>query len=225
MKRVLVLTVALVLSCSTSTLAAGLFGPAQPQGKTGTISLGPGFLVYTGEWDGDTKAEQTQAYTQLGVSLTDNFEIYLQGGAADLQLEAFDEGYVPFGSLGFKLLFSDSKPVNIGFFAQGSYFADYEGPGFAGGPELTFTKNWEANGGLVLQTVLEGAILYGGPIFYARQGDVEITTTNTTSSYEEQGNFGGFVGIRWPIKSGINIDIEAQYKTNFSGGGALHFLF
>jgi hypothetical protein len=226
MKKVLILTVALILSCSSAALATGLFGPAQPQGKGGTVSLGPGFLAYTGEWDGDTKAEQIQAYAQLGVSLTDNFEIYLQGGAADLQVEAFDEGYRPFGTLGVKILFTDSKPVNVGFFAQGTYFDDYEGL-WSSGESLTFTKNWEADGGIVLQTMIEGALLYGGPIFYAREGDVEIvtTTTNTTSSYEEQGNFGGFLGIRWPLKSGINIDIEAQYKTEFSGGGAIHFLF
>jgi hypothetical protein len=224
MKRVLILTVALVLSCSTSTLAAGLFGPAQPQGKAGTVSLGPGFLVYTGEWFDNTKSEQTQAYAQLGVSLTDNFEIYLQGGAADLQLETFDEGYVPFGTLGIKILFSDKKPVNVGFFIQGSYFDDYEGL-WSNGESLTFTKNWEANGGIVLQTVLEGATLYGGPIFFAREGDVENNSLKTTSGYEEQGNIGGFLGIRWPLKSGINIDIEAQYKTEFSGGGAIHFLF
>jgi hypothetical protein len=224
MKNVLILTVVLMLSCSSAALATGLFGPAQPQGKAGTVSLGPGFLAYTGEWNGDNKAEQSQAYAQLGVSLTDNFEIYLQGGAADLQLEAFDEGYVPFGTFGFKLLFTDSKPVNVGFFAQGSYFDDYEGF-WSSGESLTFTKNWEANGGIVLQTVIEGALLYGGPIFYAREGDVENSTNNTTASYEEQGNFGSFLGIRWPLKSGINIDIEAQYKTEFSGGGAIHFLF
>jgi hypothetical protein len=220
MKRVLVLTVVLMLSCSSAALATGLFGPAQPQGKAGTVSLGPGFLAYTGEWDGDTKAEQIQAYAQLGVSLTDNFELYLQGGAADLQGDSFDEGYVPFGSLGFKLLFSDNKPVNIGLFAQGSYFADYEVSS-----SQNLTKNWEADGGLVLQTELEGAILYGGPIFFARQGDVENSSAGTTGTYEEQGNFGGFLGIRWPLKSGINIDVEAQYKTEFSGGGAIHFLF
>lgn len=226
MKKVLILTVVLMLSCSSAALATGLFGPAQPQGKAGTVSLGPGLLAYTGEWNGDSKAEQIQAYAQLGFSLTDNFEIYLQGGAADLQVESFDEGYRPFGTLGFKLLFTDSKPVNVGFFAQGSYFDDYKGSG-SSNQSLTFTKNWEADGGLVLQTMIEGALLYGGPFFYAREGDVDVenATINTSSSYEEQGNFGGFLGIRWPLKSGINIDIEAQYKTEFSGGGAIHFLF
>lgn len=227
MKSVLILAVVLMLSCSSAALATGLFGPAQPQGKGGTVSLGPAFLVYTGKWNNDQKAEQNQIYAQLGVSLTDNFEIYLQGGGADLQLQTFDEGYRPFGTLGFKILFSHSRPVNVGFFAQGSYFDDFEGAGIdpltgtAG--TLTFTKNWEANGGLVLQTVLEGATLYGGPIFYAREGEAEIGTT--TVDFEEEGNFGGFLGTRWPLKTGINIDLEAQYKTEFSGGGAIHFLF
>lgn len=211
---------------------AGLLGPAQPAGKKGSLSFGPGLVVYSGELDNALDFHQTQAYAQLGYSLTDRIEIYLQGGAADLSVDdAFDGddfkgGFVPFGAVGFKALLTDRKPLGIGIFAQGTVFSDYDDQGLLDGvaTKEELTGMYEVAGGVVLQSVLEGAILYGGPYFFLREGDFEVTG-RPSGSFEEDSNFGGFIGMRWPLRNGINVDLEGHVRTGVSIGADLLYNF
>jgi len=214
---------------------AGLLGPAQSTAKKGGFSFGPGLVVYSGELDNDTDYQQTQAYAQLGYAISDNFEIYLQGGAADLSVDDvfdnddFEDGFRPFGAVGFKALLVDRKPLGIGIFAQGTYFSDYDDQGlFEGIPaEVELTGMYEVAGGVVLQSVLEGAILYGGPYFFTREGDFDVTvgSLKSSGSFEEDNNFGGFIGMRWPLRNGINVDLEGHVRTDVSIGADLLYNF
>lgn len=224
---------AVFLLCFSSGSIAGQFGPAQPGMKQGQFSLGPGFFGYKGELDGDAKSSQMQAYAQAGLGITDNLEIYGQIGAADLTVEKvfdgsdFEDGFRPFGAVGFRALLTDRKPIGMGIFAQGSYFDTFEDKGTfrgAAGTTVEFDQSFELSGGIALQTMIEGALLYGGPFFYTREGDVKISGVGT-SSVEEQGNFGGFLGIRWPLLEGVNFELEGQVKTKASLGGSIQFIF
>lgn len=232
MKNLLVLASAILL-CFSSISFAGQFGPAQPGMKQGQFSLGPGFFAYKGELDGDAKTSQSQAHAQAGFAITNNLEIYGQLGAADLTVEKvfdgqdFEDGFRPFGTLGFRALLTDRQPIGMGIFAQGSYFDTFEDKGtFNGtaGTTVEFDQSYELSGGIALQTMIEGALLYGGPFFYTREGDVKIAGVGT-SSVEEQGNFGGFLGIRWPLLEGVNFELEGQLKTKASVGGSIQFVF
>jgi hypothetical protein len=214
---------------------AGLFGPAQATGKKGEFSFGPGFIIYSGELENNTDFQQTQAYVQFGYALSDKFEIYLQGGAADLTVEDvfdrddFEDGFRPFGTAGFKALLIDRKPLGIGLFAQGTVFSDYDDQGTVLGipTKVEFSSAFEVVGGVVLQSVLDGAILYGGPYFYTREGDVDVTigTLTSSGSFEEDGNLGGFIGMRWPLRNGTNVDLEGHLRTDFSIGADILFTF
>jgi len=214
---------------------AGLFGPAQSTGQKGEFSFGPGLVVYSGELDDGFDFQQAQAYVQLGYALTRNVEVYVQGGAADLTVEDifarddFEDGFRPFGAVGCKALLVDHKSLGIGAFAQGTIFSDYDDQGTIGGvpTKVELTKSFEVVGGVVLQSVLDGAILYGGPYFYTREGDVDVTvgSLKSSGSFEEDGNFGGFVGMRWPLRNGINIDLEGHVRTGVSIGADVLFNF
>jgi hypothetical protein len=233
MKSVLLVVCGLLLAQSLA--FAGLLGPAQTTGKSGEFSFGPGLVLYSGELDNDLDFQQTQVYAQLSYALTDKVEIYLQGGAADLTVEDlfvnndFEDGFRPFGALGFKALLADRKPLGIGVFAQGTFFSDYDDQRLVVGipTKVEFASAFEVVGGVVLQSVLDGAILYGGPYFFAREGDVDVTigTLQGSGSFEEDGNLGAFIGMRWPLRNGINVDLEGHLRTDFSIGADLLFNF
>jgi hypothetical protein len=233
MKSVLLAVCVLLLVQSLA--FAGLLGPAQPTGKKGEFSFGPGLVVYSGELDNDLDFQQTQVYAQLGYALTDKAEIYLQGGAADLTVDDlfgsddFEDGFRPFGAFGFKALLTDRKPLGIGVFAQGTIFSDYDDQRAVGGipTKVEFTSAFEVVGGVVLQSVLDGAILYGGPYFFTREGDVDFTIgpLQGSGSFEEDGNLGAFIGMRWPLRNGINVDLEGHLRTDFSIGADILYNF
>ncbi len=233
MKRVLIWALGLVLICGSASFASQ-FGPAEPGVKKGQYSLGAGIFRYSGESEGDVDTRQTQAYAQAGYGIAENWEVYVQVGAADLEVENaldkdFDDDFMPFGTLGVRALLFDRQPVAMGVFLQGSYFSDYEDSGTFGGQsaKLEIDQSYEVNAGFALQTVLEGAILYAGPFLYLREADLTLTTASGPASgdLEEDGNLGGFVGIRWPLKNGLNIELEGQIKTKFSAGGSIQYVF
>lgn len=204
------------------------FGPTTPETKQGEISLGPGFFSLSGEIKDGPDFNSSQAYVQLGVGLTDWIQLNFVGGGADLTVEKilggedFEENYRAFGSAGIKVMLHDGAPFSFGFFAQGLYSDDLEDT--IAGSEYVFTGTLEVNGGFSLQTELEGALLYGGPIYYYRQGDVEIDGA-AAGDFEEDGAFGGFIGISWPLRNGFNIGIEAQRKSGTSAGGTILYTF
>lgn len=222
MKRRLKLALLCLLFSGAAAEAAHL-GPAQPLTNRGEFSLGSGFFYYSAEWDGDVDATQSLAYVQAGYGILPNTEVYVQLGGANLEIDdsEFEDGYRPFGTVGVKAMLLERDPVSMGAFLQGSYFADYEDE--TPGGELSVESSYEINGGLALQTVLEGATLYGGPLFYIHEGDVSLA--GRSGSFEEQGNLGGFIGIRWPLKNRMAIDLETHLKTGVSVGGAFHYIF
>jgi hypothetical protein len=199
------------------------FGPVTPETKQGEISLGPGFFHLTGELEDGQDFTSSQVYVQLGYGLTDRVQLVFAGGAADLTVDDvfgsddFEENYRAFGAAGIKVMLHEGAPFGFGFFAQGLFSDDFE-DGLA-----TFSDNLEINSGFSLQAELEGALLYGGPFYYMREGDVEVA--GVTGDYEEDGGFGGFIGISWPLANGFTIGLEGQRKSGTSVGGTILYTF
>lgn len=239
MKRIIVAALSACLLLTT-TAGAEVFGPASPAAKPGVLTLGGGLTgnAFSYEIDNnnffDSKAKQVQGYLQLGYATSTSCETYLRLGMADLRIDNafissrdFKADYEPYGTLGIKGLLRKNPNFDLGVFLQGSYFGDYSDNALIGGTNYTlaFEKTWEANLGLVLQKELDGGILYGGPIAFIRKGDAKTSVNNASDSYEEEGNFGGLVGVRWPLKNGVTFDFEAQLKSEVSGGAAVTFPF
>ena len=251
MKRIIVAALSACLLFST-TAGADVFGPASPAAKPGVLTLGGGLTSNAFSYEVDAlnfnprKAKQVQGYLQLGYAPSANCETYLRLGMADLRVDNailasrdFKADYEPYGTLGIKGLLRKNPNFDLGVFLQGSYFGDYSDTIYVSSQPATLKleKSWEANVGLVLQKELDGGILYGGPLAYIRKGDAFTsfpdvrpgatpgTFVTSAGSFEEDGNFGGLLGVRWPLKNGVTFDFEAQLKSEVSGGAAVTFPF
>lgn len=198
------------LLLSAQVAAAGQFGPASPQ-EDG-LNLGLGYHYSSADLDqGEATLKQHQLYARLGMGFSESCEIYLRGGTANLEIEDFDDSAALFLGGGVKGLILQRRAFDLGAFVDGSVFGDYEDNG------TEVTGLYDLNAGLTLETVIEGARLYAGPVFFIREMDVEAQN-GSSDSVEEDGNVGGFVGASWRIKDRYNINVEAQFKTDFSGG-------
>ena len=200
-------------------------------------------------WD-NQKIEQNNAYIQLSYAPNKLFEVYLRGGAADFKApDAFNLGTTTvnfgdnpkaFGTLGVKCFLYNTPSFGIAPVAQGSYYSSYKDniefvkAGISYATEVKFKNPWDINLGLIFQTKLQKVTLYGGPFVYWFKTKVEnstspalagSTTANNSTTYEEKNNVGGFLGFRIPITEKVSFDVEGQYKSRFSIGGAAHYAF
>jgi len=200
-------------------------------------------------WD-NQKIEQNNAYIQLSYTPVKHFEVYLRGGAADFKApDAFDLGTTTvnfgdnpkaFGTVGIKYFLYNTPTLGIAPFAQGSYYSSYKDniefvkAGTAYTTEVKFKNPWDINLGLIFQTKLQKVTLYGGPFVFWFKTKAENSTSpalagsataNSSTTYEEKNNVGGFLGFRIPITEKVSFDVEGQYKSRFSIGGAANYAF
>ncbi|WP_298038205.1 hypothetical protein [uncultured Desulfuromonas sp.] len=201
----------------------------------------------------DIKLNQNQLYLQMGIGLGRHWEATVRGGVADWQMEnAYvlengdsDNSLLPYGTVTLKGPLFIGKALEIGSFFQGSYFSLYDdsatavaqdsqtGTLITGREKVFFDNLWEFNIGLAFQIELEGAYLYGGPFYHMAETDVRnVFSASGFSSeklreetLEEENNMGVVLGIRWPLRNGLNIDLEGQYKSSVSIGTAVSYAF
>ncbi len=216
---------------------AGQFGPAQAQVRPGQFALGAGAFRYSDNWDFSkfsSDAVQTQLFIQGELGLFPNWETYLRLGAANLDVDGilggsdFRDDFVPYATLGLKGLIHRGKYLDFGGFVEGSYFDEYTDESSTA--KVIIDQGIAMNAGVTFQKELEGALLYGGPFFHFREGDFWFVSKNApaksfSSTYEENQNFGGFLGIRWVAYKDIVVETEFQLRENLSAGAALSFLF
>jgi hypothetical protein len=238
MQKLFVLIMLSLLLLSSSPVFAGQFGPAEAQVKPGQFSLGVGYFRYADEWNFDkytTEAVQNQVFIQAELGLFPTWEIYLRGGAADLVVEGgligddfSSDEFAPYATGGLKGLFRRGKYLDIGGFAEASYFREFEDSNDAV-KIMIFDDTIVANAGLTFQKEIEGALLYGGPFYHYREGDIWYVAVNSADSfngtYEDSSSVGAFLGIRWVALKDIVIEGEVQLRNNLSGGAALSFLY
>ncbi|MFW6115134.1 MAG: hypothetical protein ACOC6E_02425 [Thermodesulfobacteriota bacterium] len=147
----------------------------------------------------------------------------------------FDDDFRPFGTIGVKGLIDLEPYFEIGLFAQGSVYSTFKDQDtvLVGGVPVTqqikikdFT---EIYAGLLLQRKINNICIYGGPFLYWTEADVEVSILEMplsgSDTFEEPNNFGGAVGIKIPVSQTINIELEAQYRQAFSGGGSFTYSF
>lgn len=249
------LFVVLLLLLFTELAFGANFGPAGLHVEPGQVYLSGGYQHYAGDWEEDENTgvfedmelRQHRAYLQGGIGLFSGWEIYLRGGLANLQAEDayrihresdFRGPLRPFAGGGLKGRLYKGEDLTIGAFVDGNYFSSYEDEEIKTGmfvgtfvterieEKLTFDKIWMANAGIIFQGELEGAVLYGGPFFFASALEKESTalglTTGTTDikirDIEEKNNAGLFMGVHWDLKKDVFLNLELQYKSSMSLG-------
>lgn len=234
------------------------FGPASLHVEPGQFYLSGGYQHYAGDWEEDDNTgifedmelRQHRAYLQGGIGLFPGWEFHIRGGLANLEAEDayrihresdFKASLRPFVGGGLKGRLYKGENLTIGLFADGDYYSSYEDQEIGTGEfvgtfvtekideKLAFDKIWMANAGIVFQGELEGAVLYGGPFFFASAFEKESAargfTTGTTDvkirDIEEKNNAGLFMGVHWDLKKDVFLDFEIQYKSSMSIGLSL----
>ncbi|MFH1014895.1 MAG: hypothetical protein V1762_03130 [Nitrospirota bacterium] len=208
----------------------------------------------TADWK-EEKISQNQTYLQLSYGVIKRWEVYLRAGGADLKVKNilddpnitnsgpkdFKDGLKPFGTLGVKGLLYENQSFGIGPFVQATLYSSYKdewtlnelGWSDQGYVKAKIKKPSEINLGIGLQGKIGEAIIYGGPVAYWTKIKVEGEVANITVGYaesvsttfKEKNNVGGFAGVRLPLGKGLNFEVEGQYKSRFSMGGALTYSF
>lgn len=244
---------------TTASAFADQFGPTRSQAKPGHPYLGVGYTFASGNFENSAVPEdlidfkQNRLFVQAGLALWHGWDLYVRGGMADLEVhdafrlpgEDFQDRLQPYATAGLNILLYDGDVLDVGVFAQGSYFSEYEEETTGTGtfktiliPEpahetIFIDKLWEIDGGLSFMTELEGAYLYGGPFYYQAEADYRSVAVGLTSGLvdredikmEEEGHVGVFAGILWPLKSGFNLLLEGMYKSDLSLGAGIHYPF
>ena len=238
---------AISLLAFLGTASAGQFGAPEPAATSGYFSVGGGYFYNSDNLELSSNSQdynftQNQAYLQLGVAYK-QIEFYIRGGAADIEFENafpngnFNDDFKAFGTMGVKGFFDITKYFGIGLFAQGSLFSTYESQstGLVGGVSTTIKMEIkslsEVDVGLMIQGKIENICLYAGPFLYWTHADLETTTTrlglssSSSTNLDQTNNLGVVAGIRIPIYGKINLEIEGQYRQEFSAGGAITYSF
>lgn len=221
-------------------------GYAQTSSKWEAIDRGPERF----------KLKQNQLFAELGLGLGGLWEINLRGGVADLSLDIpngspfsfgmteakakAEDTYRTFGALGVKGNLYSGTSLTIGPFFQGNYYSTYtdRAPGSAidvntgllvkGFETIHLNKWWEVRTGLLMQGIVEGAVLYGGPFYYRGEANARQNFNGTLLeelTLKEQGTFGALLGVRWPMTRNLSFDIEGQLRSATDIDATLHYHF
>ncbi|MBE0598420.1 MAG: hypothetical protein IH614_14225 [Desulfuromonadales bacterium] len=212
----------LLVFAFASPVQAFQIGPATPAAGHGEVALGAGYWFYQAEWE-SIDIEQSRGYLHVGYGLgmldEPRWEIFLRGGAADLEDDSgqFDADFEPFVAGGIKGAFYEGRHFGWGMALQGGYFA-----GFDSG-DIDVDEQWEIEFALPFQARLGPVLLYAGPVVY----HTEIDASNgfgPETKMEEDNNFGGFAGVGLDFGR-VRLELEAQLKSEFSAGGFLAVRF
>ncbi|HAD04222.1 MAG: hypothetical protein A2091_01540 [Desulfuromonadales bacterium GWD2_61_12] len=135
--------------------------------------------------------------------------------------------------------FDDTASVVNGI-ASGPLYSGWNNPS-TGYETMHFDDTLELTAGVRFQVTIEGAQLYGGPAYYWSESEVSSTLTawdiagpGSATSYT---NFplgthkiavrklGAIAGVRWPLETGLRLDLEGQWFDGAGISGALSYPF
>ncbi|HKJ04225.1 MAG TPA: hypothetical protein VJ974_01400 [Geopsychrobacteraceae bacterium] len=249
-KSALLVIVALFLFVSPALSAS--IGPIQSRVSAGDAIFGLGYSFTDSRWEekgsfSNLEIQQNRFFGQAGYGLSDRWVTYLRAGistydadnATQLDFNFQGENVVPFVTVGINGLFFEGEVLSIGPFIQGSYYfgENEDSQKFLIGAQsvketVTLDNMWEARAGLEFQMELEGAQLYGGPMYYISRTDINsnvvgLSTGTATlgKTVEEENNFGMVFGVQWNLMEDVTLDLEAQLRSAYDIGLVLNKRF
>lgn len=222
---------------------AGPHGAPQPDGERYPLSAGIGAFRNATKWKPDggnfsaVEIRQNQVYLEAahaGYCFTEEGEGFLRIGAADFDDgERFKDGFKPFGAAGIRDIWygEGRSPFKVGTVVQGSYFPgfDAETTFVPGSPAKAKVKGmWEVSLGIAAQfRAGEKTLFYAGPqVTYSRAKVTrEAAGSSDSATFTEKRLAGAFGGVKFPILERLTFEVEGQYRSGFSGGAFLAYLF
>jgi hypothetical protein len=220
-------------------------GPPEPMADPGKFSLGFGYWFaqsemkfYNGTLD-DTPAlthflaRSNQYYGQGTFTLLKDWEVYGGLGEADLRVEGLKEvrdSGEPDGTLGFKGVIYRYESFAFGPFIEGACYGHHG---------TMFYDQWSVSLGASSQYKIpvggRDLTVYGGPFMYWHENKAELVTNSGMTGgvpisgqlkQEQWSNFGGFLGVKFPIVTKkVFFTVEGQMTSNASLGASISYLF
>jgi hypothetical protein len=237
-------TIAFVLS--SVCFAAQEFGPPAPYAQKGGFAAGVGYYYYKGTFEDDDGTElpgyllQNIVFVQGSYGFADGWEGYVRVGMADATAEEvepdlvpgvdFEGDFRPYFGVGLRGMFLSHLPVPIGPVFQYNYYSTYEEE-IVPGVTVEFTDAYDLSVGLgaIIPDPLGLGTLYGGVFGYWAKAsgvfDVPAMEFNESYDYQEKGSVGGFFGLGLPLGSGLKLNFEGQYKSEFTASVSLNKAF
>lgn len=244
-----------IVGLGVADLSAAQSGPV----KSGYEGFGDGGVSFgysrlSSDWGTDgaefkgLELKADQYYLQLNMGLAEDWLGYLRGGLAVLTAQnafvfsdaEFENGPLPFVSLGFNGAIFKGKSLTIGVNGHGSYLGNYSDEEIGSGADSTgstvaveetidFYDLWQVDGGVTVEGTVEGVALYAGPLFYWAQMRAKETATwfdSIQSAYlsneihasdvEESAGVGFVLGARWYMANGFTFDVELKQKSDLN---------
>ena len=199
--------------------------------------------------------DQNQIYAQVSYGLVKDAEVYLRLGGADMKADIFNttvdnsalsgfksdlkDDMKPFSTIGAKGIVYRNKNFAVGLFVNITFYSDYNDKtagtesGAAVMQEMNIKSQREINIGIGAQGKIGDITLYGGPVAYWTKASVHRQWREPSgrinspedNTYKEKGNVGGFAGLKIPLGKNFSVEVEGQYKSDFSAGAALTYSF
>jgi hypothetical protein len=249
-KRRLVKAVVVVVAVSASVaLALPPMGPPMATLKQGQFSAGfeygysdmdlevdvkqsltaPGVDVSAKESGPLDDFKSNMLFGRLGYGVTDNWEVFMRLGVADVEMEDWFDGSYGFAwGLGAKATLLKQDSLTWGGLLQVTWFNPGDDkltdivsvPAGEGEADVTISGNgevdwWEIQIAVGPTWQRDGFCIYGGPFLHFLNGDYDEKLTGTltnpgdvvsrlTADIEEDSALGGYVGAQWDIGKWIN---------------------
>jgi len=234
MKLRLAILTSLLMLLGTVDAFAGIYGAAVSSMSGGHPSIGLGYSALQRDVKNspNTRIEQNLVYMQLGLGLGGGWELYVRGGGSDMSIKPIAGPYdgmsdelLPYAGAGFRGRFYDGRVLDIALFGQGNFytFEDFIDEDTDSGFTYTLTDYWDASAGVAFQVEIDKAYLYFGPFYYTWAATLGIDGVEV--DLEPVHRVGTMVGIRWPLVSGWDLDVEAQIADKYVVGAALNYPF
>ncbi len=176
-----------------------------------------------------------EGYATLGVASATIDEALSTEDGAD-EAVAFETDRKFYFGVGLRGVIYGTETFQVGPFLQYNKLSTYEEDleaSFTGNPvdvPVTFADAYDLNVGLGLNYPVGAAgMLYGGVFAYWAKGSGEFELPDPigtiSQDFQEQGSVGGFLGLRLPIGSGLNLNFEGGYKSDISAGISINKAF
>jgi len=229
MKRTVLLAGLLSMFCG-GVAEAVYVGPIDVENKPFQFSLGANasYIAMDREADGrEVKSTQKVFVGEAEISVK-GWELGLAAGVADWEYNQLsagfdaDGGLLPYARIDAGGPLFRGKDLTIGPFMQVSYSEGFTAT--SGTEKMEVGETLDIAAGLLFQVTLEGAQLYGGPVFYQSFADL-TTTSGGNQDLETRKLIGGIAGVSWPLYTGFRLDLEGQWIDGAGISGSLSYPF
>ena len=246
------LSLIIVLCAAGAFAAQPLGGPTDAQSGGWAISGGyfysqDRYTSRTISGDFDPKVTTQSYYGQVAYGIARGWDLYFRAGAIDAKLVQsavdFKSDGNFFAAVGMHGQLFEKKDwhLNLGPIANFSYYSPWtdRGPSAllaatgTGLQAITVKDHYSFNVGLGFQwTPVQYLTIYGGPFYNYETAKLETVGRFRGTPFSGSGNnisgdksIGSRLGIRIPVNNMFSINLEAQMKDYFGGGGWLTYSF